>query len=130
VDLREATQDGVISSTQVPETTDWEGNQDGIHLRFCEAQLEWASVPEEQSPMKSISSRVALALAGAVVPVVLITLAVGRPDYCGPADASRPQTEATFSASAGTPTLAPRQSLVVVQVEADRPDLKVGWAAN
>jgi hypothetical protein len=80
--------------------------------------------------MKSISSRVALVLAGAIVPTVLVVLAVGQPDYCGPVDACRLHTEATTSASACTPTLAPPQSVVVVQVEADKPDLKIGWAEN
>jgi hypothetical protein len=80
--------------------------------------------------MKSTSSRVALVLAGAIVPIVMIVLAAGQPDYCGPVDVCRPHIEAPTSPSAGTPTLAPPQSLVVVQVEADKPDIKIGWAEN
>jgi hypothetical protein len=80
--------------------------------------------------MKSISSRVALVLAGGIVPIVLTVLAVGQPEYCGPVGVCRPHIEAPTSPSTGTPTLAPPQSLVVVQVETDKPDLKIGWAEN
>jgi hypothetical protein len=80
--------------------------------------------------MKSIPSRVALILAGAIVPALLVVLTACRPEYCGPVDISRSHAEAAASTSARTPTLAPPQNLVVVRVESDRPDIKIGWAEN
>ena len=80
--------------------------------------------------MKSITSRLALILAGAILSATMVMLATSRPEYCGPIDAPRPYAAAATSASAPTPTLAPRQGLVVVKVESDRPDIQVGWADN
>jgi hypothetical protein len=80
--------------------------------------------------MKSITSRLALILTGAILAVAMVVLATSRPEYCGPVDVLKPHVEAKTSAPAGTPTLAPRQNLVVVQVESDRPDIQVGWAEN
>jgi hypothetical protein len=80
--------------------------------------------------MTSIPSRVALVLGGILVPALLTALSASRPEYCSLVDTSRPHAAAATSAVGPTPTLAPQQSLVVVQVESDRPDIKIGWADN
>jgi hypothetical protein len=80
--------------------------------------------------MRSITSRLALILTGAILLAMMAILATSRPEYCGPIDIPPPHAEAATSASACTPTLAPRQSLVVVQVESDKPDIQVTWAEN
>jgi len=80
--------------------------------------------------MRSIASRLALILAGTILSATMVMLATSRPEYCGPIDIPRPHAEPVASASASTPTLAPRQNLVVVQVESDRPDIQIGWAEN
>ena len=78
--------------------------------------------------MRSTTSRFALGLAAAILFTTMAILATGRLEYCGPIDIPRPHFAATTSASAPTPTLAPRQNLVVVKVESDRPDIQVTWA--
>jgi hypothetical protein len=80
--------------------------------------------------MKLIASRFAFVLAVAVLSTTMVMLATSRLEYCGPIDIPRAHVDATISVSASTPTLAPRQNLVVVQVESDRPDIQVGWADN
>jgi hypothetical protein len=80
--------------------------------------------------MRTFTSRLALVLAGAILTATMLMLATSRPEYCGPIDIPRPHAQAATSASAATPTLAPRQSLVVVQVESDKPDIQIGWADN
>ena len=80
--------------------------------------------------MKSITSRLALILTGATLALTMAVLATSRPEYCGPIDMPKPHVEARTPVSYGTPTLAPRQNQVVVQVESDRPDIQVGWAEN
>jgi hypothetical protein len=80
--------------------------------------------------MTSIPSRVALVLAGVLVPALLMALSVSRPEYCSVVDIHGSHATVATPAAGPTPTLAPRQSLVVVQVESDRPDIKIGWADN
>jgi hypothetical protein len=80
--------------------------------------------------MTSIPSRVALVLAGMLVSALLTALSVSRPEYCSAVDVCRSHATAATPAAGPTPTLAPRQNLVVVQVESDRPDIKIGWADN
>jgi hypothetical protein len=80
--------------------------------------------------MRSITSRFALILTVAILSATMVMLATSRPEYCGPIDIPRSHAEAATSASLCTPTLAPRQNLVVVQVESDRPDIQIGWAEN
>jgi hypothetical protein len=78
--------------------------------------------------MRSTTSRFSLVLAGAVLFTTIVALAGSRLEYCGPIEISQPHHETRNSVSTSTPTLAPRQNLVVVQVESDRPDIQVGWA--
>ncbi len=80
--------------------------------------------------MKSITSRVALILSGAVLLAMLAVLAISRPESCGPVDVPQPHAESASSASAPSPTLAPPQNLVFVHVESDKPDIEIGWAEN
>jgi hypothetical protein len=80
--------------------------------------------------MRSIPSRVAWLLAIVIVPAFLMVLSAGQPEYCDPIDTPRPHAETATPTSACTPTLAPQQNLVVVRVESDRPDIKVGWAED
>jgi hypothetical protein len=78
--------------------------------------------------MRAITSRFALFLAAAILLTTMVMLATSRLEYCGPIDIPRPHVEATTSVSVSTPTLAPRQNLVVVQIESDKPDIQVTWA--
>jgi hypothetical protein len=80
--------------------------------------------------MRAITSRLALLLAGAILATTMAMLATSRPEYCGPIDVPSSHAQAATSPSAATPTLAPRQNLVVVQVESDRPDIQITWADN
>ena len=78
--------------------------------------------------MSSITSRLPLLFAAVVLVGVAVLLVGGRLEYCGHSDAS--QSRIASSAPIGTPTLAPPQKVVFVQVEADKPDIEVGWADN
>jgi hypothetical protein len=80
--------------------------------------------------MRSITSQLALVLAGTILLGLLAVLATSRPEYCGPVDAPRSHAQAAKSISSQAPTLAPQQNVVVVQVESDRPDIEIGWAEN
>ena len=80
--------------------------------------------------MKTITSRLAWIVAGVVLPATMVVLTAGRPEYCGPIDIPRPHAQTPTLAPVRTPTLAPRQNLVVVQVESDRPDIQISWVEN
>jgi hypothetical protein len=80
--------------------------------------------------MKSIVRHVPLVLTAVVLLVGTMLLAAGRLEYCGQPVALRPSVAVAAGAPAGTPTLAPPQKVVVVRVEADKPDVEVGWAEN
>jgi hypothetical protein len=67
-------------------------------------------------------------LTGAIVSAAMTFLATSRVEYCGQPETLRPQTQA--AAKGPSPTLAPPQKVVVVYVEADKPDIEVGWAKN
>ena len=87
--------------------------------------------PTERTCMKSIASRLPLILTGVVLlarsgpawpPVGWNTAASPRP--CGRGSDVGGRGEDAW------PTLAPPQKVVFVRVEADKPDLEVGWAEN
>ena len=80
--------------------------------------------------MKSIAARLPLILTGAVLLATAILLATSRLEYCGQPEALRPQTDSVTAVEARWPTLAPPQKVVFVRVEADKPDLEIGWAEN
>jgi hypothetical protein len=80
--------------------------------------------------MRSISSRLALILAGATLLAATGVLATSRPQYCGAIDPPRPYVASRTSSAASTPTLAPRPNMVVLEAESDRPDIHVSWAEN
>jgi hypothetical protein len=80
--------------------------------------------------MKPIASRLALILAGTILFAAMVVLATSRPEDCSPLDIPKPHVGAAASANAPTPTLAPRQNLMFVRVESDRPDIQVGWAED
>jgi hypothetical protein len=80
--------------------------------------------------MKSITSRLALILAGATLFAAALVLTTSRPQYCGPIECSRPYLASRPSVSTRTPTLAPRPNQVVLHAESDRPDIHVSWVDN
>jgi len=81
--------------------------------------------------MERITSRISLILAGAILlAVALLLTTIRQPDSCSPPDILRAHKDAVAAASAPTPTLAPPQKVVFVQVEADKSDIVVGWAEN
>jgi hypothetical protein len=79
--------------------------------------------------MKSIVSRIALLLAGAVLLGMALVMTTGQLEYCGTVNVSKSHAPAA-PACEPVPTLAPPPSMVVVKVEADRPDIHVGWLDN
>lgn len=79
--------------------------------------------------MKATTSYFSLALAGVVLLAMIVSLATSRPDECGVSDCPRPQVARTAGTSP-TPTLAPPQNSVFVQIESDRPDIQVSWSDN
>ncbi len=80
--------------------------------------------------MKSIASRVPLILTGVILLAAMILLAAGRLEYCGQPEALRPRIDAVAAAESRRPTLAPPQKVVFIRVEADKPDLEIGWVEN
>jgi hypothetical protein len=80
--------------------------------------------------MKSTSSLAALILTGAIIAGAMTLLSTGRLEYCGQPEALRPRINLATRADTRWPTLAPPQKEVVVQIEADRPDLEIGWVEN
>jgi hypothetical protein len=80
--------------------------------------------------MNSITSRFPLLVTAALLLACLIGLATARLEYCGQPEALRPRNEALAAMATRSPTLAPPHELVFVHVEADKPDLEIGWAEN
>jgi hypothetical protein len=80
--------------------------------------------------MKSTASFIPLVLAGAILTVAMVVLCAGRLEYCGQPEAMRPRSVAGAATDSQGPTLAPPQKVVFVQVEADKPDLEIGWLEN
>ena len=80
--------------------------------------------------MKSIAAHLPLILTGVVLLATAILLASSRLEYCDQPEALRPQTDCVSAVETRCPTLAPPQKVVYVRVEADKPDLEIGWARN
>ena len=80
--------------------------------------------------MKSIASRVPVILTGAVLLSAAALLTTSRLEYCGQSEALQPRVEAVVAAKTQWPTLRTPQKMVFIRVEADKPDLEVGWAKN
>lgn len=80
--------------------------------------------------MTFVTSRMPLILACLVLAGVAVLLVGGRLEYCGRSDAQQPRMASSSAAKSPSPTLAPPQSVVFVQVEADKPDIEVSWAEN
>ena len=80
--------------------------------------------------MERITSRISLILTGVVLLAAALALAtVRQPDDCRP-DVLQPRIAAAIPADSPRPTLAPPQNVVLVQVEADKSDIEVGWAEH
>ena len=80
--------------------------------------------------MKLIAARLPLILTGAVLLATAILLASSRLEYCDQPEALRPRTDSVAAVEVRSPTLAPPQKVVYLRVEADKPDLEIGWAGN
>ena len=78
--------------------------------------------------MKSIVSRIPLILTGIILLAATTLLSTRRLEYCGQPEALRPRINAAAVAETRGPTLAPPQKVVFVEVEADKPNLEIGWA--
>jgi hypothetical protein len=78
--------------------------------------------------MKSIASCLSVILAGTILLGATGLLATSRLEYCGQPTPRQMPTNAAMAVGSPAPTLAPPQSVVFVRVEADKPDLEVGWA--
>ena len=76
--------------------------------------------------MKRIACRLPWLFNGVVLLAAVTLLAAARLEYCGQPEALRPRHN--MAADTRGPTLAPPQKVVFVQIEADKPDLEVGWA--
>lgn len=77
--------------------------------------------------MTSLLARASFLLTGAVLLVVLAVLTVDRVNYCGQPSNSIPSRGLT---NVRTPTLAPTQKVVFLQVESDSADLEVSLVGN
>jgi hypothetical protein len=75
-----------------------------------------------------LPARLSFLLTGIILSAVMVVLAASRPEYCGQPSPSSPQLQT--AADASSPTLAPPQKVVVLSIEADKPDLEIGWAKN
>jgi hypothetical protein len=84
----------------------------------------------EKTCMRSIVSYIPLVLATAVLLIALILGGTSRLEYCGQPETLRPHDAPMIAAKPHWPTLAPPQKVVFIRVEADKPDLQVGWADN
>lgn len=80
--------------------------------------------------MKFTASRLPLLSACAALAVAMGLLASGGPQYCGRSCPAAASLKPAATPDAPSPTLAPRQKVVVVRVEADKLDLEVGWAQD
>jgi hypothetical protein len=80
--------------------------------------------------MKSVASHFPLLVTTALLFACMIGLATARMEYCGQPEALRPRCPSLTAMETRSPTLAPPHELVFVHVEADKPDLEVGWAGN
>ena len=80
--------------------------------------------------MKSIASRLSVILTGLALLVAMILSTASRLEYCGQPKALRLQIDSRVAVASRRPTLAPPQKVVFVRVEADKPDLEIGWAEN
>jgi hypothetical protein len=75
-----------------------------------------------------LPARLSFLLTGIILSAVMVILATSRPEYCGQPSPAMPQLPVAVDAS--SPTLAPPQKVVVLCVEADKPDIEIGWAKN
>ena len=80
--------------------------------------------------MRSIASHASLILTGVILLAAMILLATSRLEYCGQPEALRPWIDAVAAVETPLPTPAPPQKMVFIRVEADKPDLEIGWAEN
>jgi hypothetical protein len=80
--------------------------------------------------MRPIAACFPVVLTGAILLATTILLGTTRLEYCGQPEALRPQTGAAAATKSCCPTLAPRQKVVYLRVESDKPDLEVAWADN
>ena len=80
--------------------------------------------------MKSLAASIPLMLTGAVLSAMAILLGAIRLEYCGQPEALRPRNNAPNSTETDSPTLAPPGKVVFLQIEADKPDLEIGWMEN
>jgi hypothetical protein len=81
--------------------------------------------------MERITSRISLILTGSILLAAAVVLTtINQPDDCSPPNILKPRADAMVAADSPTPTLAPPQKVVLVQVEADKSDIEVGWADN
>jgi hypothetical protein len=80
--------------------------------------------------MRAIASCTALTLASIVLLGATVFLTASRVEYCGQTQPLRPRIDAITAAKAPSPTLAPRQEVVFLRVETDKPDLEVRWAED
>ena len=80
--------------------------------------------------MKLIAAHLPLILTSALLLATAILLASSRLEYCDQPEALRPRTEYVAAVESRCPTLAPPQKVVYVRIEADKPNLQVGWAGN
>jgi hypothetical protein len=80
--------------------------------------------------MRQIPSRLSWIFAAALLLVAAILVSTDRLQYCGQAEPPQAAAMATAVVGFQEPTLAPAQKVVFVRVEADKPDLEVGWMEN
>jgi hypothetical protein len=78
--------------------------------------------------MKTMVSGFLVVLTCGVVMAVLAALAMGRFELCDETPSARPPVHVASAPNAPSPTPAPRPDVVTIQVQADKPDLEVGWA--
>jgi hypothetical protein len=76
--------------------------------------------------MKAISAYLSLFVSAGLMAGALSLLATSRLEYCGQPTALRPAVR--VASTAISPTPAPPQKVVVVQIETDKPDIEVRWA--
>jgi hypothetical protein len=84
----------------------------------------------ERNLMQEIVARIPVVVAGFVLMLAALFLSTSRLEYCGQTAAPAPRCNAVAAKAAPSPTLAPPQKVVLVQVVTDKTDLEIHWAEN
>jgi hypothetical protein len=80
--------------------------------------------------MKSLATAISFVLTGVTLLVMAFLLSTNQLEYCGQSEALRSQNHIAGTTEAASPTPAPPQKVVFIQIETDKPDLEVGWMKN